>query len=227
VNKIFLQILFPIVLLGFGSLPIWAQTDVAANLFGAFSGVTSGNGVQESPSNTAGTLIEVRHIKNPLAGFEANYSYNRANQTYTNLSAPCAATGASSCTTTTAAISANAHEFSGDWVPSLKVAELRLFASLGGGVLFDVPSGGTITTTTCALLNPLCSSSTSSASLGTQTKAVFDYGAGVDWRLSPRIGLRFQYRGDLYKVPPILNGFYSTDALTHAAEPMIGAYFRL
>ncbi len=226
VSKIFIRILFCVVLLGFGALPIRAQTDVAANLYGAFSGATNGNGVQESPSNAAGTLIEVRHIRNPLAGYEVTYSYNRANQAYSNLSTPCPLTGSSSCTTTTAAISSNAHEITGDWVASLKIAKLRPFALLGGGFVFDVPSAGTLIFTTCDLLNSLCSSSTGSASVAAQTEAVFVYGAGVDWRLSPHIGLRFQYRGNLQKVPPLLNGFASTGALTHAAEPMIGAYYR-
>jgi len=226
VSKIFIRFLIPLVLLDFGALPIRAQTDVAASLYGAFSGATNGNGVQESPSNAAGTLIELRHIRNPLVGYEATYSYNRANQAYSNLSAACPVGGTSPCTKTTAAISANAHEFTGDWVVSLKLANLRPFALAGGGALFDVPSAGTVSTTTCGVINPLCTPSTTSASVGTQTEAVFVYGAGVDWGLLPHLGLRLQYRGNFYKVPPLLNGFASTGVFTHAAEPMIGAYFR-
>ena len=60
-----------------------AQTSVAVSLYGAFSGATNGNGVQESPSNSAGGLFELRHISNPILGWEATYSYNRANETYT------------------------------------------------------------------------------------------------------------------------------------------------
>lgn len=57
-----------------------AQTTVAASLYGAFNQSTSGNGTDQSPANSAGGLIEVRHIHNPLFGYEATYSYNRANQ---------------------------------------------------------------------------------------------------------------------------------------------------
>ena len=59
-----------------------AQTDVSASVYGVFTGISDGNTVTQSPSNAAGALFEVRHIKNPLVGFETTYAFNRANQTY-------------------------------------------------------------------------------------------------------------------------------------------------
>src|SRR5450631_2743973 len=59
-----------------------AKTDVAVSIYGAFTGTTTGNGVAQSPSNAAGGMIEVRHIANPLVGFEGTYYFNRANQRY-------------------------------------------------------------------------------------------------------------------------------------------------
>ena len=59
-----------------------AENDVAASLYGAFSGTTTGNNVKQSPANQAGVLFELRHISNPLVGYEVTYSYNRANQSY-------------------------------------------------------------------------------------------------------------------------------------------------
>jgi hypothetical protein len=59
-----------------------AQTDVALSLYGAFNGTSNGNGTVQSPANAAGGMIEVRHISNPLIGYEGTYSYNRANQVY-------------------------------------------------------------------------------------------------------------------------------------------------
>ncbi len=201
-----------------------AQTDVAASLYGAFNQSTSGNGTIQSPANSAGGLIEVRHIHNPLFGYEATYSYNRANQGLSNGSIACPGL---SCTVSTAAISANAHEVTGDWVVSLKTGGFRPFVLAGGGLLMNVPTGGTITTTTCDLLNPLCMQSTTAAATSTSTKGVFVYGAGVDWALLPHIGLRLQYRGNLYKASDLTSVFSSTNAFTHTAEPMIGIYFRL
>jgi opacity protein-like surface antigen len=107
-----------------------------------------------------------------------------------------------------AAISAHAHEVTGDWIASLKIANLRPFALAGGGLLFNQPSSG--------------SSSTTSS-----TKGVFVYGGGLDWGLLPHIGLRLQYRGNLYRAPDLTKVYSSSGAFVHTAEPMIGIYLRL
>ncbi len=180
-----------------------AQTDVALSLYGAFSGSTTGGNTVQSPSNSAGGLLELRHISNPLVGYDVNYSYNRDNQTYKSPSGlPCPTGGC-----TVAAVSANAHELSGDWVVSVHGANLRPFAQAGVGVLLNEPTSG--------------QSGTSSA-----TKPVFIYGAGLDWGLVPHLGLRFQYRGNLYHAPDLTTAFSSTGKFTQTAEPMIGAYFK-
>lgn len=183
-----------------GAAAAHAQTDVALSLYGAFSGTTNGNGTTQSPANAAGGLIELRHISNPLIGYEATYSYNRANQTYT------------ACSTVNPicmrnSVSANAHEISGDWIASVHIANLRPFALAGVGLLFNQPTGSQSETTNA-------------------TKPVFLYGAGLDWGALPHLGLRFQYRGNLYKSPNLTRLFTSTDAFTHTSEPVIGAYFR-
>jgi opacity protein-like surface antigen len=205
-----------------------AQTSVALGLYGAFNGTTSGNGTEQSPANQAGGLFELRQIKNPLVGYEATYSYNRGDQSYSNflsvVLAPCPMSG---CPVTTAAIADNAHEVTGDWVVSLHGGSLRPFALAGGGLLLNVPSGGTVTTTQCGTTNPSCSQSSTAAATRTSVQGVFTYGAGLDWELLPHVGLRFQYRGNLYKAPAIAKAFSSTNAFTHNAEPVIGIYFRL
>jgi len=188
--------------------PAFAQSDIALNVYGAFSGTTSGNNVQESPSNSAGGLFEFRHISNPIVGWEATYSYNRANQVYTYTGpVPLACPSQGPCGPTPIAVSANAHEITGDWVPSLHLGSLRPFAVLGIGLLLNEPAGGQSSTTS-------------------STKAVYVYGAGLDWGLIPHIGLRLQYRGNLYKAPDVTTLYTSVDAFTHTAEPMIGAYFK-
>ena len=65
-----------------------AQTDVAASLYGAFTGTTNGNNTAQSPSNAAGGLLEVRHITHPWLGYEGTYSFNRANQVYSPIAVP-------------------------------------------------------------------------------------------------------------------------------------------
>ncbi|HTH42641.1 MAG TPA: outer membrane beta-barrel protein [Terracidiphilus sp.] len=176
-----------------------AQTSVAVSVYGAFSGTTTGNNVQESPSNSAGGLIELRHISNPILGYEATYSYNRANTSYR-------CTGTSCPVLSPATVSANAHELTLDWVPSVHLANLRPFGVLGVGLLLNQPSGGQNNTST-------------------SIKPVYVYGAGLDWGLLPHLGLRFQYRGNLYKSPDLSKLYTSTDQFRHTSEPMIGAYF--
>jgi opacity protein-like surface antigen len=181
-----------------------AQTDIALGLYGAFSGATTSNFTQESPSNSAGGMIELRHISNPLVGYEATYSYNRANQVYSVAGAPpCPPSGCG----IPVSVSANAHEITGDWLISLHAANLRPFALAGIGVLLNEPTSG--------------QSGTQSS-----TTAVYVYGAGLDWKLLPHLGLRFQYRGNVYKAPDIAPAYSSFGGFKHTAEPMIGAYFR-
>jgi opacity protein-like surface antigen len=200
-----------------------AQTSVAVGLYGAFNGATSGSGTNESPANQAGGLVEFRQIKNPLVGYEVTYAYNRADEGLADVFIPCPGV----CTNSTAAISDNAHEVTGDWVVSFRAANLRPFALAGGGVLLNVPSGGTVTTVQCGGVSNVCVPTTTSATTSTSTQGVFVYGAGLDWELLPHLGLRLQYRGNLYKAPAIANAFSSTNAFTHTSEPVIGIYFRL
>lgn len=192
----------------FGAASAGAQTDVAASIYGAFSGTTTGNNIQQSPGNSAGVLLEVRHIANPILGFEGTYSYNRADQDYTYVGAIAAACPASGCTSNPpVAVPANAHEITADWIPSVHIANFRPFGVLGIGALFNQPDSG--------------------ADTQSSTKAVYVYGAGLDWGLLPHIGLRFQYRGNLYKAPDVTTLYSSSNAFTHTAEPMVGVYFRL
>jgi len=178
-----------------------SRTDVAVSIYGAFSGTTTGNNVVQSPSNSAGGIIELRHIVNPIVGYEGTYSFNQGNQTYT--SCP----GIFNPLCQQIPVLANAHEVTGDWVASLKIANLRPFALAGGGLIFDVPVSGQGATTM-------------------NTKPVFVYGAGLDWGLLPHFGLRGQFRGNLYRAPDLTTAFGSTGRFTHTAEPMLGAYFR-
>jgi len=91
----------------------------------------------------------------------------------------------------------------------------------------NMPTAGTVTTTTCGTVNPLCSQSTTAASTSTSTKGVFVYGAGIDWTLLPHLGLRFQYRGNVYKAADLTSSFSSTNAFARNSQPMIGVFFRL
>jgi hypothetical protein len=194
------------------------QTDVGASVYGALSATTSGDNSTESPSYAAGGLLELRHIFNPVRGFEATYSFNPAKQVYTYTGAIPASVvcapppGGCLQLPPTVSVSANAQEFTADWIPSKTKGALRPFGVLGAGVLLDVPSGGQSNTTTV-------------------TEPVFVYGVGMDWARWKRFGLRVQYRGNLYKSPDMSPSFYSgmvpNRSLMLTNEPMAGVYFRL
>ena len=127
--------LFLIGLSMMGATVARAQTDVALSLYGAFSGRTNGNGTIESPANSAGGIVELRHISNPLVGYEATYSYNRGNETY---KPDCSG---STCTALTAqTVKAAAHEVTAHRLVSVHAANLRPFVLGGAGLLFHQPS---------------------------------------------------------------------------------------
>ena len=210
------------------SLSASAQTSIALSGYGAFSGTTTANGTQQSPANQAGGIFELRHISNPIFGFEGTYSFNRANQTYTSHPGGCPAFG---CSISTETVRSNAHEVTADWTPSVHIANFRPFGVLGVGLLLDVPDNSQATVVTTVPNNPPCPTSgctsTTTSSTKTSYKPVYVYGAGLDWGLLPHFGLRLQYRGNLYSAPNVTNLFSSTNTFTHTAEPMVGIYFSL
>jgi opacity protein-like surface antigen len=177
-----------------------AQTSLALSVLAAFSQSTSGNETEQFPSVHAGGLVQLRHISNPLVGYEVTYSYNRANQVY-------ASSSSDENPQTPVAVSANAHEVTADWVVSMRVVNIRPFALAGVGVLVSVPV-------------------TNQSLTSTSTEAVYVYGGGLDIGLIPHFGLRLQYRGNLNKAPDLTQVFTSTDKFTHTAEPMAGLYMR-
>jgi opacity protein-like surface antigen len=210
---------------------IGAQLDIAISGYGAFQQVTSGPGFVVSPANQAGASIEVRRIVHPWLGYEGFYAFNRANQSYSTVTY--AVCGVCVISTSWTPVPVDAHEIAGAWVAALKIAHLRSFALAGAGVLLHQPVTSQATTTTvvtgCGGGNPYCTPgqvTTSTTHTTASTKAVFVYGAGLDWAVVPHLGLRLQYRGNVYQSSNLVAAFSSASNFTHTAEPMIGAYFR-
>ena len=206
------------------------QTDIAGSIIGTFNESTTSGGVTQSAADAAGALLEVRRIVSPWIGFEAIYSYNRANQSYITTTAqilypPCPTSG--NCPPIykqpIAAVSANAHSITGDWVFSRKVRNFRPFALAGGGLLLFIPSGGQSTTQNAA-------------------EFTFLFGPGLDWKLSRHVGLRLQDRIAIYKTPILAApGLYPSltnssfqsgttwnepKVYTYSQQPALGVYYR-
>lgn len=191
------------------ALPTQAQTSVAVSALGSFPTSTSSSNTEQNPYHQAGFMLELRHISNPLVGFDVSYAYHRADQGYRAATPDCPAGVVPLCYIPYQSVQANANELSLNWVVSAPIANFRIFALAGGGFENFNPTG----------------SSGSSTQTQSQTKALYDYGAGVDWTVLPHLGLRFQYRGNVYKAPELATAFSSTGKFTQDAEPMIGAYF--
>lgn len=210
------------------TLAAHAETDAALSLYGSFNQILSGavsDGQTQSLSNAAGGMIELRHIVHPWLGYEATYSLNRANQASTSLTtiggcpfSPCPYYPATT-------VSAFANQLSGDWVFSAKLANLRPFAVVGVGILLDVPVGSANNTEFNCTPNPI---SCQYGTVPTQAARapVFVYGAGLDWGLLPHLGLRAQFRGNLYHAAELTREFQAPASLAQTLEPMLGAYFR-
>lgn len=233
-------------LLALGAVIASAQTSVAASVYGAFGTSTQHRDAAintlsaESPSNAVGVSIELRHIKSPLVGYEVTYSYHHAKQkdSYFDYAHACPSSHTSSAKNCSlqleASIPSNVHEIKGNWVFSFNRGRLRPFALIGGGLLLDLPVTGSTTVssalTQCipAQPNPVCTITLASSRSPTKTqmKAVIDYGVGFDWTVLRHIGLRFQYRGDLYKAPTLIKGFPRTDRFTQSFEPEVGVFLR-
>jgi hypothetical protein len=174
-----------------------AQTDAALSLYGAFTGTTNANGTQQSPSNAPGVLLELRHLSNPLVGYELAYSFNRADQDYSF----------SAIVPSIKNVKARANQVEANWVVSAGVFNLKAFALAGGGLKFFTSSSG-------------------QTGVRGETKPVFVYGAGLDYTVLPHLGLRFQYRGNLYRAPDLASAFSSTRNFARTSEPSLGAYVR-
>ncbi len=189
------------------ALSAYAQTSVALSALGSFPSSTSSTTQgSQYPSKQAGLMLELRHISNPLFGYDVSYSFNRANQKYLGPVPFCPA-GIGPCTAPSQSVHADAQELTLNWVVSLPILNFRPFLLAGGGFQRFTPAG------------------TQSGPTQSQTKAVLDYGGGVDWTVLPHLGLRFQYRGNVYKAPQLATSFSSPDNFINNAEPMIGAYF--
>lgn len=208
-----------------GAIPLAAaaaQTDVGLSAYGALSSTTNtSNGLTQTPANSVGAMVEVRHIVNPWMGFEATYSMNRANQAYSD---PIACPGAN-CPLSPylASVSANAEEITGDWIFSLKRRKFTPFAIAGGGVMLIVPTQGTVYSYSLSA-SPAFQSA--AAPTNTSTRPVMVLGVGMDWSVLPHFGVRLQYRDNLYEAPALTTAIGSTKSLAATEEPLIGAYFR-
>ena len=178
------------------------RSEITVSGMGVFPRQSTGNDVQQDPTNSGGVLASYRYALRPHSALELNYSYSRNTQYYTIQG-------------TTAgpflAQQANVHELTGAYVLHAG-ADRRAdpFVLAGAGAL---------------IFSPVASLANASFGSTTQTTAAFLYGMGFNYRLSHGFGLRFQYRGLIYKAPDFGVSDISTGVWSHSAEPSVGLTF--
>lgn len=179
-----------------------SQFDLGVNFYNAFTSGTSGFGTVQTPKNAVGGMFEVRYIMRPLLGFEMTYSYNSADQTF----APKAGACYYACANSPTSISGKASEIGLGYVVSKKFGSLRPFAV--GGVGFFITSAAP-----------------STYQVNTVVRPAYIFGGGTDWGFLPHLGLRVQFRDNIYKAPNLAAFYPSTGQWTYSAEPMGGVYY--
>lgn len=191
-----------------------AQTDVAVSGFRTITSNSSGSGTLQMPHDSEGAIIELRHIVNPLVGFEGAVSFNLADESYAPNGTACGFV----CGQPPLEVSGKLTEFTLDWVASVKKGNLRPFAVGGLGFAFTIPGS-----------NPTVTQSNGTVpaySVNTVVRPAFVYGGGIDWSFAKHWGLRLQVRGNTTKAPQLLNLYPSTTKYTQIYEPMGGVFYR-
>lgn len=180
--------------------------DIAGSFYATFTTKsTTGNGVTQGSSNSEGGLFEVRQIRSNWIGYEFAFSLNPDNQTVTPVPGNCGY----SCNLPPFALSVVIPAFSLDYIASRQYGRLRPFLVGGFGLTTFVSQGlkGTY--------------------ISTPARPTEVAGAGLDWALTPRLGIRLQYRENILTVPHMNSYYPNTGGYTPIGEPMVGVYLRV
>jgi opacity protein-like surface antigen len=183
--------------------PSYHQFDIGGSFYKTFVSNSSGMGLQQTPSDGMGGLFEGRYLVSPLVGFEMAVSFNSGGQAYAPIAGACGLT----CNNPPVKITGRQIETSVDWVPSMKVGNLRPFLVAGLGVFISVPD-------TTPLGN------------NTSIRGAYVYGGGVEYDIGNHFGIRGQYRGTFYKAPNISSIYPANGQYTQTTMPSGGIYYR-
>jgi hypothetical protein len=192
------------VLTGFAALNGAAargQFNLGASFYRTFTQSSSGNGTQQTPTDSYGGMLEGRQIRSPFVGYELGFALAPDNQTFAPKTGACGFV----CENKPTDLTVKDLEFAGDWIVSAKISVLRPFILGGLGVVVSVPSNGALDTNTVP-------------------RVAYVGGGGADIALQRRYGLRLQYRDSFYKAPNLLPVYLPTGKYIQLAEPMFGFY---
>jgi opacity protein-like surface antigen len=172
------------------------RNEVSVQGMGFFTKNSQGGGLTQHSTSGGGFLVGYRyHFFRWLA---ADASYGRVRNTQQNFT-PVGALN----------VQSNVHQITGALVVTVPVRVFRLkpYVLAGaGGLIFDPTgnSGGFV------------------PGASRQSKAAFEYGGGVDYRIVTHLALRVEYRGFVYKQPDFGLAVLNSGATTHTAQPSAG-----
>jgi opacity protein-like surface antigen len=166
------------------------QTDISVGIFGNFlaarnQNIVSGSGStlsessrSQSASPSTGVAVIFHQQLHPLLGYQVTAAYTRSTYSYTYTSA-----NATSAIFSGGSIGTHVAELSAAYVvQGLHSKRVSTFAAIGGGVLAFVPTP--------------TSQNVSYGFRPTETA-----GLGFNYRLTPHLSLRAEYRGLFFKTP--------------------------
>jgi opacity protein-like surface antigen len=144
-----------------------------------------------------GALVTVRQSFHFWLGYEGNYSYTRFTEKYSTIPF---------------GVQNNVHEGSVAYLvqgPTIPILGLQPFATVGTGALIFMPT------------------SVGGQKYSRQTRVPLLYEVGVNHPiLTSHLGLRFQYRGLLYKTPDFNAPSLTTNTRRQTSELSLGAFLR-
>lgn len=180
-----------------------AQFDIGASVNQSMTAASSGYGTLDTPTNGLGGMLEVRYLLKPLLGVELVYGMNEMDTTFSPKAGACAYV----CYQPTTKLSVKSNNVAFDYVASKSFGKLRPFALAGVG--FNITAA---TATTYGVLEVI--------------RGAYNFGGGVDYALTPHLGIRAQFRDFLFKAPNNSSLYPATGVMTYSAQPMGGIYYK-
>ncbi len=179
------------------------ETDVAFTGFYAINKSSTGRGTTQTVDNSAGGMVNFRHISSPFIGFEGYYGYSSIHETFAPTPGACGFT----CNNAPEKAPTKLSQAGIAWVITHQMGKMEPFAE--GGITFMIfePNNDVFNNNSVVRLG-------------------YTIGGGTDMAVSPRFGVRLQVRDIIYKQPNLVFGYAATGNFTNSVQPMGGVYFR-
>jgi opacity protein-like surface antigen len=193
-----------------------SKMEASAQGMGFYTKTSTSLGLRQSTTDAGGFLLSYRYHFNRWLG--ADVSYGRVRDTERTLRSsplpiiPIIFGPGPRVLTTTLPVQSDVNESTAALVVRVpSFGRLKPYVLGGAGALTFVP------TQVLSAFVP---------GAGTQSKAVFEYGGGVDYNFTRHLAARLEYRGFVYKSPDFGLIVLNTGSTTHTAQPSAGIVFK-